>query len=165
MPRYYVSDAHDNILKICCYVLMANLIGSKLSKIIKARAYLSGSLPVIQKQIEELQFRLNSKFNKLNQGLKQLKELDIKIAELSAINVEEIRPIKAMPRKMVGAHGSFRRELVRVLQTYHEPVATGVLVKHMAEKFGLPLETHKERVAVRDAVRRPLNIFKLDFPQ
>jgi len=139
---------------------MANYVGLKLSRLIKERAYLAGSLPSTQNEVEDLRANLKAKESELTQRTDRLADLDKQIAELSAIDPNDIRPIKATPRKMIGAHGSFRQELIRLLKSYDEPVPTGELTEYMAEKFGFQTNTAKEVIAANDAVRRPLNLFR-----
>ncbi len=139
---------------------MANYVGLNLSRLIKERAYLSGSLPSMQKEVVDLQSNLKAKENELAQSTDRLAELDKQIAELSAIDPNDIRPIKATPREMIGAHGSFRQELIRLLKSYDEPVSSGELIDYMAKKFGYQMNSTKQLRAARDAVCRPLNVFR-----
>lgn len=139
---------------------MATLLGIKLNKLIKKHAYLGGALPKLQKIAEELRYEYAAAIAAVNEATDQLAELGIKIEELSAIDLDDIRHIRAKPRTMNGEHGSLRRELVRVLKNSDQPMSSGELVQYMAEKFGYPLISVSDRTRAREMVRGPLNIFK-----
>lgn len=139
---------------------MANRNGNTLNRLIKEHAYLAGSLPAIQLKIDVLRSSLEASIERLNKGNDRLVELGNMISEMSEINLAEIREIKANTRRSNGAHGSIRRELIRVLQSADKPLSSGALVQYMAELFGYPMTTVEERIRARDMVRRPLNIFR-----
>lgn len=139
---------------------MANHLGAKLSRLIKERAYLAGSIPSTQHELEGIQSMLEAKSSELSQKMERLTELDRRIVELSAINVADIRAIKAMPRVMNGEHGSLRREIIKILKSFDEPVSSGALVEHIAAMFGYPMDTVQQRAKARKYVRDPLNLLK-----
>jgi hypothetical protein len=139
---------------------MANYLGPKLSRLIRERAYLSGTLLILQKEFDLIKLQLEAKATSASNASERLNELDKQIIELSAIEPLEIRAIRLTPRVMHGSHGSFRRELVWILQNTDEPISTGPLVQYMAEMFSLSLDTHQQRTCAREKIRGPLNILK-----
>lgn len=60
---------------------------------------------------------------------------------------------------MTGAHGEFRKELIRLLKEADGPVYTDTLVVFLATEFKLPMTSQDDRTRARSLVRRPLQIF------
>lgn len=139
---------------------MANYVGLKLSRLIKERAYLSGSLSSTQKEVDDLRSKLKTKENELAQKTDRIAEVDKLIAEQSAIDTADIRAIRSMPRKMNGEHGGLTRELIAALKIVDKPVASGVLVEYLAEMFGYPMDTPQQRAKTRKYIRGPLNLLR-----
>lgn len=140
---------------------MGNRLGAKLSRLIRERAYLSGTLPGLQERVNILRADLKAANAALKVGSARLEELDAAIGVLSAIDPAGIRPIHSTPRVMSGEHGEFRRELIRVLKDAEGVVGMRALLRHMAATFSLPLETPTDRTRAGYLVRRPLNHFRM----
>jgi hypothetical protein len=139
---------------------MVNYVGTKLSRLIKERAYTAGSLPIMEDAERNLEAQLAAAKSKIQVMRKRLAELDVSITELSAIKPSEIRPVRPIPRKLTSKHGAFRRELIRFLKEADGAVETSDLFKHMIEKFNMPYDTSAERRRTRDLIRRPLYTFE-----
>lgn len=139
---------------------MGNPWGAKLSRLIRERAYVSGAIEPLQREIADVEFKLVAAKATYAEHLSRLTHLDEQIAYHSSINPEEIRPIRKLARVTQGEYGSFRRELIRLLKEADGPVAIGYLVDRMADMFHLPLETAADRKHSMDLVRKPLNIFR-----
>lgn len=140
---------------------MGNPWGTKLSRLIRERAYVSGAIEPLQQEITDIESALASAKAKHAEHLARLQHLDEQIIQLSTINPQEdIRPIRKLARVTQGEYGSFRRELVRLLKEADGPVSVGYLVDRMANMFHLPLETAADRKHSMDLVRKPLNIFR-----
>ncbi|HLP96848.1 MAG TPA: hypothetical protein VK149_00235 [Sideroxyarcus sp.] len=137
---------------------MANHVGVKLCRLIRERAYLSGSLPDLQKQIIEIKAQLVQARKKLRQAHEQLHLLDKGIASLSAMDTADIRPIRATPRKLVASHGAFTQELIKILSEGLLPVKTEAIIRHMAEVFDMPRSTPAERENTRRRITRRLRM-------
>lgn len=146
---------------------MANYIGAKLSRLIKQRAYDSGEV----ERLSEIEVKLTAVISKARAGLRaaknnsqalqeRIRRTDEEIQLLSVMNPVEIRKIRAMPRKMNGKHGDFRRELIKVLKNAGGALNIGEMVAYMAKRFDIPMVTTQDRVRARYLVRRQLNIFK-----
>jgi hypothetical protein len=140
---------------------MANHIGTRLSRLIKERAYTAGHCVLLRSRLDKLKKEASLCAKEIKLASAMIAKLDQKITSASAIDTSQIRSIRPTPRSPNSQHGAFRRELVRVLKKAGGPVQIGELVKHMAEVFDLPMDTQDERVSARDAVRRPLNLFRL----
>ena len=140
--------------------MSGNRVGTKLSRLIRERAYLSGSLPSLQIEVDELRGRLKVARKALRDATKRRQSIDAAIQELSAIEPSQIRSIRRTPRREGNRHGEFRRELVRVLKNARSPAWSSDLVRHMAKAFGLPMETPEQRERARHLVLRPLYAFK-----
>jgi hypothetical protein len=139
---------------------MGNVLGTKLSRLIRERAYLSGALPGLQDRVSDLRADLKAANAAFKAGSARLAELDAAIGSLSVIDPAVIRPIQGIQRVMSGKHGEFRRELIRVLKEAEGAVGMRTLVRHMSAAFSLPMETSRDMRRAGDLVRRPLNIFR-----
>lgn len=139
---------------------MANRLGTNLSRLIRERAYLSGTLPALEVRVSTLRADLKAANAALLAASSRMAELDAAIGALSAIDPVDIRPIRSTPRVMRGVHGEFRRELLRVLKEADGAVGMRDLVRHMATTFCLPMGTPADRERAGYLVRRPLNVFR-----
>lgn len=139
---------------------MANYVGTKLSRLIKERAYRSGDLNSLQKEADELSARLKKARGTIRQQAKAIAKLDEQIETLSAIDPNDIRAIRATPRSLTTPHGAFRRELVDFLKKQRGPVKMDAIVDHMVKHFDMPMAPPDERLRTFQRVRRPLNVFK-----
>ena len=131
-----------------------------MNRLIRERAYLSGSLAEVEDKTSALKAQLSALRRDKRKILVRLGEIDEVIEALSRIQVGQIRPIRAMPRQYVKKHGDFRKELIRVLQDVNGPIPMSHLVQYMAEAFDLPRNNPAERERATELVRRPLNIFR-----
>lgn len=139
---------------------MANHIGTRLSRLIRERAYTAGALPEIDKQVKTIKAELSAARKKAKAARARLEYLDQEITRLSAIEPVDIRAIRATPRIMKGKHGDFGRELIRILKEEGGVLEMRQMVKHMAATFGFPMNTADERERVGYLVRRRLNVFR-----
>lgn len=140
---------------------MANKLGNNLNRLIKERAYLGGALPLLQQEAAALKAKSKAKSKEFNTAKARLAELDKLIAESSTIDPDDIRRIKAKPRKMfAGGHGKLTNELVRLLQSYTEPVESGVILNHIVKLYAYPMDTPAQRRMARNTILGPLNLFK-----
>lgn len=141
-------------------MLLTTNLGIKLNGLIKQHAYLGGTLLRLQKKAEDMRVLYEAAITAVNVTNDQLAELGVKINELSAIDIEEIRKIKETPCKTAMPHGTLARELIRVLQSHGGPVETCELVKHIVNLYGYPYNSPASRRATRKAVVCPLNLFR-----
>lgn len=140
---------------------MGNHVGARLSRLIRERAYTAGALQEMDKQVEMIEAELSAAREKANDARARIEHLDQEITKLSAIEPENIRPIRAMPRIMKGAHGDFGRELIRILKEENGGTLEMLqMVRHMAAVFDLPMSTPEERERAGYLVRRRLNVFR-----
>ena len=160
IPRYYVSDAHDTELKLCSHVLMANYLGTKLSRLVKEHSYLSGTIEHAPKTIERLRRDLETLEASYATALSRLSEVKQVIDELSAIDTEDIRPTRALKRQELGRHGQFRRELVRVLKEARGPISMIEMIDELSNVFNIPLNTSIDKKRAYNRLRSPLAYFK-----
>lgn len=131
-----------------------------MSRLVRERAYLSGSLPAIETEVADLRAKLKAARATLKAATDRIQVIDTSIGQLSVIQPSDIRSIRRTPRREGSKHGEFRRELIRVLKEASGPVWTGDLVRHMADAFDLPMDTVEDRDRASYLVRRPLYVFK-----
>lgn len=141
---------------------MANYLGTKLSRLVRRRAYLGGDIIRLDARVVELRNSLAAAEKAAQDAKEELQALDGEIETLSEIDVTDIRAIRATPRTTEGRHGQFVRELVRVLREADSPVDTEDLVAHMASTFSVPISTREQRKCAEDMVRRRLNELRED---
>ncbi|MEQ1706557.1 MAG: hypothetical protein ABL867_11395 [Rickettsiales bacterium] len=139
---------------------MANHVGTRLSRLIKERAYAAGRCTQINSKLLELKKGVAQCSKDLKLAKAKVAELDRMIASASAIDPADIKPIRFTPRQPDSKHGAFRRELIRILTEAGGPVKVSDLIAHMAATFNLPMSTGAERERASGLVRRPLNVFK-----
>lgn len=139
---------------------MANHVGTKVSRLIRERAYLAGSLPSLESRKTGLERDLAAATEAFEAAQKRLEAIDASITELSAITPSDIRPVRHTPHKLDAGYGDFRREMIRVLKETGGPVETAELFRHMAATFSMPNTTSAEKRKVRGLVRRPLYEFE-----
>lgn len=139
---------------------MANHVGTKLSRLIKERAYTAGHCVLLRSNLVKLQEELFQLDQEIQQAETRIAELDGKITAISAIDTSHIKPIRSTPRRQEGRYGEFRRKMVRILKEAGGPVKSGDILKHMVAVFNMPMSTPQERNRSRELVRRPLQFFK-----
>jgi len=139
---------------------MANYVATKLSRLIKERAYRSGDLNSLQNETDELSAQLKKKRGTIRQQAKAIAKLDEQIEKLSAIDPNDIRAIRATPRRLTPPQGTSRRELIDFLKKQDGPVRMDAIVNHTVKHFDMPMAPPDERLRTFQRVGRPLNVFK-----
>lgn len=76
-----------------------NLIGTKLSRLIRERAYLAGEIPILDGEISALRRGLKEARARHKKTTDRIQELDRLLTDLSAIDPTKIRAIRSMPRR------------------------------------------------------------------
>lgn len=136
---------------------MANYLGSRLSRLVRRRAYLAGDITKLEEQIADLQCELAAAEQAVANAWAELATLDSEIEAEPGLEVNDIRAIRAIPRATGGKHGEFVRELVRLLRDADGPVDMEDLVAQMASRFSVPISTGVERKRFGGLVRRATN--------
>ena len=124
---------------------MANYVGIRLSRLIKERAYTAGRCTQLNSKLSELKKEAAQCSKDLKRSEARVVELDRMIATASTIDPADIKSIRSTPRQSDGKHGSFRKELIRVLKEAGGPVKVSDLITHMVATFNLPMSTSSER--------------------
>ena len=135
---------------------MANHVGTKLSRLIKERAYLTGSLPELDGQIAELKLQIRKSKAMAKEARQRIEQVDWQIQALSAIDTTQIRAIRRTPRRLQAKHGAFVGELIQILREDPLPVRTEDIVAHMVQVFNMPQSTPHEREHTRKRITRCL---------
>ena len=138
---------------------MANPIGNRLSRLVRERAYLSGSLSGLEEEVRLTETTLVAKRRRLELTLQRLAEINQKITEISAIDLSKIAAIRRTPRVGKKEHGALGRTVIELMKS-GQPMSTVELIRFMAQPFGWDLSTIKGRKYAMDAVRQPLRRFK-----
>lgn len=139
---------------------MTTRLGNKLNRLVKERAYLGGDLDTLKKDRDNLTTAIARKNNEISAKEIRLAELDSQITDLSKIDPDDIARIKVKPRISSGEYGGLRIELMNLLMSQEQPVATGEMVNYIVAHFSYPVETPAERRAARSAVLGVLFQFK-----
>lgn len=139
---------------------MANLLGNRLNRLVRERAYLSGELPRLNEAVRKAQAQLEKEMASLNQTLARIDDVDQSLRQLSGIDPACIASIRATPRSGPGQFGDVRNTLIDILKQKDGPITTVEIVQRMAPVFGWDLTTKNGRLFAREAVRRPLQIFQ-----
>lgn len=139
---------------------MANLLGNRLSRLVRERAYLSGSIPAYKQEVDHAQRVLDGKIALMNQALAALECLDQQIGTLSRLDPNEIAAIRATPRKNQIPRGDIRLTLIDMLREKAGPMTMVELVRRMASTFGWDLSTTRGRRYARDSVRGSLRYLR-----
>ncbi|CAN7529422.1 hypothetical protein LJR071_003612 [Pseudomonas sp. LjRoot71] len=99
----------------------------KLASLAKALAYRKGDLESLEKREDELLHALEEvrrKKGDAEQGIQQLSAL----IEAFRLDPDDVRSIRAMPRKEGSAHGAFRGTLVKILKGAGGPITTAKML-------------------------------------
>jgi hypothetical protein len=139
---------------------MRNILGARLSRLVKENAYSKGKVVSLGVEIASHQSELKTMRKSFKTAQESVLRTERLIAQLSGIDVAQIRPIQSMPRVMQGKHGEFRREIVRLLKEANGPVRTSELMRVLIEEFQLPISTVEERTRAREKLRGPLLIMQ-----
>jgi hypothetical protein len=126
---------------------MGNILGARLSRLVKENAYSKGKVASLGVEIASNQLEIKAMRKSLKTAQESVLRTERLIAHLSGIDVAQIRPIQSMPRVMQGKHGEFRREIVRLLKEANGPVRTSELMRVLIAEFQLPISTVEERTA------------------
>jgi hypothetical protein len=105
-------------------MLPANRVGTPLSRLIKARAYLAGNRLVLEKRIETLKAELAAARRELKAMRDEASRVETQIVELSGIDPADIRPIRALSRESDPQYGQFRGALIELLKGANGPITT-----------------------------------------
>jgi chromosome segregation ATPase len=139
---------------------MANYVGTSLARLIRARSYAGGERLALEEQLAASATKLReaeAAHSALTQALATLltriADLDAQIKARSEIRAEEIRALKATPKRVKCRHGSMISELVRLFREAGRPLSTVEIRDHMATRFRLSLETVEERTVARQWAR------------
>lgn len=136
-----------------------NRVGARLSRLIKAKAYLEGNRLVLEKRIEELKAELSAARHELKRMQADTLDVEAQITGLSEIDPKDIRPIRNYHRKSDQKYGQFRCALIALLQSANGPITTDALLIQMAERMKLSLSTPADMKRARSQIRRPLALF------
>ncbi len=139
---------------------MANLLGNRLNRLVRERAYLSGELPRLNEAVRKAQAQLEKEMASLNQMLVRIDDVDQSIRQLSGVDPTCIASIRATPRSGLGQFGDVRKTLIDILKQKDGPITTVEIIQRMAPVFGWDLTTTNGRQFARESVRRPLQIFQ-----
>lgn len=140
-------------------MLPGNRVGTPLSRLIKARAYLAGNRLTLEKRIETLKAELAAAKRELKAMLVEASRLETQIIELSGIDPADIRPIRALSRASDPKYGQFRGALIELLKGANGPITTDALLTQLAKRLQLSLATAADRKRAYSLVRRPLAKF------
>ncbi len=119
---------------------MANPWGVKLSKAIRDRAYAAGCLSRKAEEVaaaEAALERARCEYAAVHQGLA---EIDRRIAELSVIDPEGIRPINRFPKSGLFPFGALAKSITSILKSSKEPMATHAIIFAVARQLNLPVD-------------------------
>lgn len=145
---------------MCFHVLMGTRLGTKLNRLIKERAYLGGTISILNSELARIQLLAEAKVAELTVANSRLAEIDRLITEYSAIKPEDIRAIREKRRRVKGEHGKLILELTMLLKSKNGPVDTRDMVTHIVNKYSFPMTNAAERRSARAAVNGPLNKLK-----
>ena len=139
---------------------MTNLIGNRVSRLVRERAYLSGELLRLEQAVRDAQERLDAQKVCLNRMLARIEDVDRSIRQFSGIDPTCIASIRATPKTGLGQFGDLRRTLVDILKEKKSPITTVEIIQRIGPVMGWDLATAHGRKKAREAVRKPLQIFK-----
>jgi hypothetical protein len=139
---------------------MGNILGVRVSRLVKENAYSKGKVANLEREIAAQKAALEALHKQLRAAQESVLRTEKLIAQVSAIDVETIRPIQSTPRVIQGKHGEFRREIVRLLKEAKGPVRTSELMRVLTVEFQIPRSTVEERVKAREKIRGPLHIMQ-----
>ena len=116
----------------------------KLAALAKSISYRKGELASLEKREDELLQALEAvrrEKGDVEQGIQQLNAL----IEAFEIDPDEVRGIRATPRKSGSAHGAFRGTLVKILKEAGGPITTATILDVLRElndsRINLPEST------------------------
>lgn len=109
---------------------------------------------------KKAQTQLEKETTCLNQMLVRIDDVDQSIRQFSEIDPSCIAPIRATPKTGTGQFGDLRRTLIDILKQKNGPITTVEIIRRMAPVLGWDLTSARGRKSAREAVRKPLQIFK-----
>lgn len=139
--------------------MTGNKLGTRLSRLVRARAYLSEKVLTAERSVAALKADLRAARAAHTQLQTRLTDIDADIARLPAIRIEDIQPIRLTPRLLETTHGAFNACLVELLKENGDAICTRQIVGYMAATFDLPVATLTERENTRRRVVRRLREF------
>lgn len=147
---------------------MANHIGTKLSRLIRERSYLSGEIERLEEAAQDLQREIEALRAKRKTKVVELKRVRLRLVEVDdfiradAPNIDpnDINVVRRTPRQSTGAHGTLVGAVVALLRSNLDAVSTIEVAEKLAPEFGLPWTTAKGRDYTLSRVRRILNNLK-----
>lgn len=91
-------------------------LGAHLNRLIKERAYLTGSLEVARERLTVIEKEVTALKEALTVGDARREILDQRILALSQIPLDDIRPIRAIPRISKAPHGKVIAGVIQFFQ-------------------------------------------------
>lgn len=137
---------------------MSRRIGQQLCQLIRDKAYATGALHKVRREIADLNGQLCVLRDNEKNLATTLAHLDVRLAKYAGIDPSRIRAITANPHTTNIPRGVFTREVVRYMSESRRPVSTFELEKHLFTVFGFSPETPKEREQLHRKVRKCLRI-------
>ena len=140
---------------------MAQTVSPKIARLIRQRAYLSGSLKDLETRVTSIQAQLDAAQAAVATTHRTLAEIDQEIrTACPGIDPEDIRSIRAWPKLGDAPFGGLIDAIVQVLRQSPQGVTTEELRDLLSDKFRLGGENAAERRRARNRVLRPLNGLK-----
>jgi septation ring formation regulator EzrA len=148
---------------------MANHVGTKLSRLIRERSYLSGELArlrdserAILAEIEAATERLTRlRDGDIHKARERLNELDRLIhEEAPSIDPNDINVVRRTLRRSSSKHGELIGAVVENLRSSPNGISTHEMASRIAPQFALPWTTREEKSDTISRVRRMLNNLK-----
>jgi hypothetical protein len=148
---------------------MANHVGTKLSRLIRERSYLSGELArlrdseqAILAEIEAATARLTGLRDvDMRKAQERLDEIDGLIhVEAPAIDPNDINVVRRVLRKSSAKHGALIAAVVENLRSSPDGISTHEMAGRIAPQFALPWTTREAKSDTISRVRRMLNNLK-----
>ena len=143
---------------------MPKYISNNLCRLIRERAYSSGTLALLDQEEAELEnifVQQRQRYREIRSAKKklvtQLANLDAEITRQLPVDPEDIRSIRNTPR-FGSKHGSIVRSIVRMLTAQPAPVRTTDMVHALVQELGWPYATNEDREVARKNVVQPLRV-------
>jgi hypothetical protein len=137
---------------------MAKFISNRLARLIKARAYTAGSLPVLDRKIDELEQSLRKLREDAVAARERVQLLDAEIARTaSSIEPSDIRSIRPTPRRPGTRYGRVTDAVIALLQEVQEDgITIEEIVMRLNNPDALPWVTADDRDRTRHKIRNIL---------
>lgn len=138
---------------------MANHLGNKLNRAIRDRAYAAGLVRQKADEIERLRAALDAAIVELEAAKAAVARWDEEITVMSAINLDDIRSIRRIPKSGLFAYGELSGMIVRILKEADRPISTQAIIAVVSEALGLPMDSAADREATHNRVRKRLQAY------